>query len=147
MTQLRCDDCGDNFHAQSLDDVTKHPETGEALCPECDATECRHCQRTLDIGDLTEAHVHDDDGFVCDLCPRVSLPYEFTMTYRREPEGYIPSYMDDIFPDVRLGSDYNADGIRRDYWRFVDHVTYRLTQDRELKPVALNGTYLDGEQP
>lgn len=144
MTQLRCDDCGDNFEAPSLDEVAKHPATGEALCPECAHVSCEGCQRELDVGDLTESHVHENGGFACDTCPVVEFPYEFEMTFRSEPEGYTPSFIDDVFPDVRVGNDHNADGISREWWRWVVRVTFRAESTVDIYPVAVNGTSLEG---
>ena len=147
MTDVVCDSCDSPFSAESLDTVTKHPVTSEALCPSCSEVECQVCQRNLSLEDLTKDHKHQSDGWVCDTCPRVEFPFEFTETFRREPEGYVPSYIDAIYPNVQLGNDYNADAIPRTFWRLSASVTFRITSGCGMEVVAVDGEYIDGKEP
>lgn len=138
MTRLVCDECGDNFEAESLDHVTKDPTTGEALCKQCEEVECLRCRRDLNISELSSANKHEGGGWACDTCYTKELPWEFDITYRREIESKYPlGWMMELFADVSE----NPQAISREFWRFREHVTYRVTESG-VEAVALNGNYI-----
>lgn len=138
MTTVVCDGCEMTLSVDSLSEVAEDPVTGEALCDDCESVECNSCHRSLRVGELTEEHAHEGGGWVCDTCPRVEYPYEFDLTFKREVEGYVPHWMDEIFPDPRIRDDYNVGGLSRDFFRFKVHVTFRLDENG-IEAVALNG--------
>jgi len=146
MTEIKCGECEGTFEVETLSDATENPRNGEALCDSCSQVSCKNCHLSLNLVELTDSHAHESGGWVCDTCPRKDYPFEFTLTFRREPEGYIPSHMDEVFPDLRLSDDYNADAISRDWWRYCVHVTFRVDSSG-MTPVALDGNYVEGYEP
>lgn len=136
MTTVVCDGCETTIEAESLDDVVSHPKTGEAMCDGCADVRCLHCDRHLDVRELSSQNVHerDTDSFVCDTCPRVELPYEFTVTFRREYESRCPpTWMENIYPDVSS----NPEAISRQKWRHKVHVTYRMNENKSIEMVGI----------
>jgi len=143
VTTVFCDECETTMNVDSLYDVTKHPSSGMALCEDCEDVQCKSCHRSLNVADLSSDHEHESGGWVCDTCPSVETPYHFDIVFRREPEGFVPHWIGDVFPDVRVSGDYNADSISRQWWRIHFRVTFRWNGDG-IEPVAINGKPIEG---
>jgi hypothetical protein len=136
MTKVVCDGCETTLSVEGLHEVTQHPSTNEALCDDCASVRCHHCDRHLNVGELTQSHVHESstDTFVCDTCPSVELPYEFEVCFRREYESnYPPTWMNEIYPDVSS----NPSAIAHRFWKQQVYVTYRMTEDKDIELVGI----------
>lgn len=136
MTEVVCDGCETTLNVEGLHEVVQHPTTNEALCDDCSDVRCYHCDRVLDVGELSSGNVHESssDTFVCDTCPRVELPYEFEVCFRREYESaYPPTWMENIYPDVSS----NPEAVPRQFWKQQVYVACRMTEDKDIELVGV----------
>jgi DNA-directed RNA polymerase subunit RPC12/RpoP len=133
MSNVICAECGNEIEYDSLNDVAENAD-GEPI-HDTHEVNCKSCDKTLTLGEITELNRHENGGFVCGRCPTVELPTEVYMEFTGK-ETYDNTWL--------LREEFGIDPDKYDggnLWNIGtwETITFRITEDHEYEAIAVNG--------
>jgi len=125
-------------------------------------TECTYCDDEIEVEDPSEVTklggepIHDDciDAYH-DEEWEPNLPTYVDHEIHNEPQGYVPSYIRDIFTPWRVvigtaenPTEQSANAVPRHAWNLghLTTVTFYIDEDWNVEPVAVGGKKVTDER-